>query len=90
MKRYYNKYSNRIEFVGIACKDEDSKWRKAVKATGINWIQIFNNPANDLSVKYAIESYPTQVLIDPKGNLVQTFRNSKDFYDHLDKLFVDL
>lgn len=88
MKEYYKKYKERVEFVGIACVDENINWRKAVKETGINWIQILNNKSDDLSIKYTIEAYPTQVLIDPQGKLVQVFRNSDEFYQHLDKLFV--
>lgn len=88
MKEYYKKYEERVEFVGIACKDENSNWRRAVKETGISWIQILNNESDDLAIKYTIEAYPTQVLIDPKGKIVQVFRKSEEFYKWLDKLFV--
>jgi hypothetical protein len=70
MKHYYTKYNKKVEFIGIACKDEDNNWRKAVKKTGISWIQILNNKSNDLTIKYAIEAYPFQVLIDPEGKIV--------------------
>jgi len=89
MKEYYSKYGDKIAFVGIACNDNETDWKSLIKKHNVNWIHVFNNKgANDLSIKYNVESYPTKIVIDDKGNLVQVFTGeSANFYQKLDYLF---
>lgn len=63
-----------VVITGIAC-DEASKenWEKAVEEDNLNWIQVIEeNKPGKLSVsrQYAIDGYPTSLLIDPKGRIV--------------------
>lgn len=88
MKEYYNKYRNKFEFVGIACRDNEADWKKAVQKYGLQWTQILNNEKYNLNTKYSVEGYPTKILIDKEGNLVQIFNGeSVEFYQKLDELF---
>lgn len=63
-----------VVITGIAC-DEASKenWEKAVEEDNLNWIQVIEESLpGELSVsrQYAIDGYPTSLLIDPKGRVV--------------------
>ncbi|MEO6845021.1 MAG: TlpA disulfide reductase family protein [Ginsengibacter sp.] len=89
MKKYYNKFQDKIEFISIACNDTDSDWRKAIKEYKLNWIQILNKKdTDDLESQYNVETFSTKILIDKDGNLVQVFKGeTDDFYDKLDSMF---
>ncbi len=89
MKEYYSKYRENMEIIGIACKNTELDWMKSIKKHNINWLHILNHEgSDDLTVKYSIEAYPTKILIDQNGNLVQVFTGeSEDFYKKLDSLF---
>lgn len=88
MKKYYAKYSSRIEFVGINCRDSEDTWKETVKSEGLNWTNLFNGRNDEILKAYAVEGFPTKVLIDPEGNIVQIFvGESRDLYDKLDELF---
>ncbi len=86
MKEYYDKYKEKIEIVGIACKDTKDKWKKSVKANKLNWIQVIDdkNINKDL---YGIESYPTKIILDKNKKIIAKFDGESDeFYKKLDKL----
>ncbi len=89
MKEYYKKYKSKIEFVSIACNDKEDDWKNAVNKYELNWIQLFNNDSidKDVSVMYSVMTYPTKVIIDPEGNIIQQFKGEgDDFYLKLDEL----
>lgn len=90
MKTYYEKYQEKVEFIGVACKDKEDKWREAVKKYNLTWTQLFNNDeeALDVSLKYSIKAYPTKIIIDKNKNIVGIYEGeTDDFYDKLDELF---
>jgi thiol-disulfide isomerase/thioredoxin len=88
MRKYYKKYKSRIEFIGIACNDEQSTWEKYIKDEELEWTQLLNNEQNnDLAKKYAVRSFPTKVLIDPRGKIIIIFEGEgNDFYEKLNSL----
>ena len=48
-------------------------WKQAVKEDGMTWTQILNNEGKeeqDLLKLYNITSFPTKILIDPEGKVV--------------------
>ena len=89
MKDYYKKYNPQIEFIGIACNDKDAAWRDAIKKYDLKWQQILNTDGiNSIAVKYNIEAFPTKILLDKDGNLIQVFTGENEsFYQKLDSLF---
>lgn len=88
MKKYYAKYKNKMEIVGICCGDTEDKWRKGVKDLELPWTNLFNGKGKDIIINYAISGYPTKILIDPKGNIVEVFvGESEEMYKKLDELF---
>lgn len=88
MKEYYAKYAGKIEILGIGCKDQYSAWLKAIEKHQLSWKHLFNDTKVDLTNKYGIKGFPTKVLIDAQGNIVEIFTGEgEDFYQALDKLF---
>jgi len=88
MRTYYNKYSTKVEFVGIACRDKKSVWEEFIKREGLQWTQLLNNPEiNDFQKQYNIRVYPTKIIIDKEGKIVKLFEGeTNDFYEKLDLL----
>ena len=88
MKRLYAIYKNRLEIVGIDCRDTPEKWLAAIGEHQLPWVNVRNPEgtpsAEDVSVRYAVESYPTKVLVDPEGRIVGKFAGEgPDFYEKL-------
>jgi len=88
MRDYYSKYKSKVEFVGIACKDKKAVWERFIKTKGLEWTQILNNKnTKDLTKEYNIRCFPTKVIINKEGKIVQIFEGATgDFYDKLDSL----
>lgn len=91
MKEYYEKYKSLVEFVGICCNDTEDKWRNGVSKYTLPWTNLYNGYDREVTTLYAVSGYPTKVLIDPEGNLVQIFvGESQELYQKLDQLFTNL
>ena len=88
MKKYYEKYRGKFEIVGVDCNDTVEKWKKAVKDNDLPWLHVYNKAADGTPEKYAVEAYPTKIIIDPQGKINKIIRGeSEDFYQYLDELF---
>lgn len=89
MKKYYIKYKNRIEIVGICCGDSEEKWKSSVKELDLPWTNLYNGNSKEIITSYAISGYPTKVLIDPDSKIVEVFTGeSEEIYKKLDSLFM--
>lgn len=89
MKEYYKKYEGKFEIVGVDCGDTEKRWRDAVAKHELPWIHVFNTKGdNDVTAKYAIQGYPTKIIVDPDGKIAKTIvGESPDFYTFLDEVF---
>lgn len=87
MKKAYEKYRNRIEFVGIDCNDTVENWKKAVTDNQLPWINVRNEGEPDVAVMYAVSGYPTKFVIDPEGKILkQVIGEDPEFYTFLESL----
>ena len=87
MKKYYEKYKGKLEILGVDCNDTEEKWKAAVEKHQLPWKHV-RIPEGDESVyaKYAIQGFPTKVLVDPKGNIVKILMGENPaFYELLDQ-----
>ena len=90
MKASYKKHKATMEIIGIACREQEAKWREAIEKYSMDWTQLINNenpePQKDIAVIYGVGSYPTKVLIDPQGIIREICIGEKsDFYTTLDQ-----
>ncbi len=88
MKEYYEKYNDKLEFVGIACNDKKENWEKAIKDNQLNWIHILNDKSkNDISALYGVMSYPTKFILDKDGKIIGKYTGEgDDFYKKIDEI----
>ncbi|MDR1342805.1 MAG: TlpA family protein disulfide reductase [Prevotellaceae bacterium] len=88
MKRYYQKYGKKAEFIGIACNDTEKSWKKAVSDHQPEWPQVINAGQDNVAVRYAVEAYPTKIIMDKNKTIIAVFQGEvNDFYDKLNELF---
>ena len=88
MKEYYAKYSDKLEILGIDCGDSDEAWKEAVKKHELPWKHVYNTEDSNVTTIYAIQGYPTKIVIDPQGNIAKVIvGEDPEFYTYLDELF---
>lgn len=88
MKKYYEKYSDRMEILGVDCSDTEDKWKAAVAKHELKWKHVYNPKDSKLTEQYAITGFPTKIIIDPEGKIVKTVVGEDPaFYEFLDELF---
>ena len=88
MKKYYAKYKGKMEILGIDCRDTEEKWKAAVEKHELPWLHVYNAGNPDVSILYAIQGYPTKIVVDPEGKIAKiVVGEDPAFYQYLDELF---
>lgn len=88
MKEYYAKYRDRIEFVGIDCRDTEEAWREGVKKHELPWVNLYNGHDQEIVIEYGIQGYPTKIIVGPDGKVVEAFLSEDPaMYEKLDEMF---
>lgn len=92
MKEQYEVLKNRnVEFLSIDCGDTRDKWLDALKQYELPWVNVWTNPespqATQPSTIYAIQGYPTKLVINPEGNIALiVVGEDPTFYEQLTNL----
>ena len=69
---YANVDRAKVAFLGIAGRDDIDKLRKMILEKNILWPNILSDRSNLIVEKYHIMQYPTGILIDPSGKVIET------------------
>lgn len=87
MKKYYEKYKDKMEILSVDCRDTEKKWREAVAKHNLTWTNVRCDENCDLPKVYNVLGYPTKCIVDPEGKLVKTIVGEDPaFYTLLDEL----
>lgn len=89
MKEYYGKYRSRVEFIGVASRDELPKLKDFLRKEKIVWTNARNaeggNP--DVVLLYGVSGYPTKILLGPGLKVEGRYLGEvPDFYRKLDSI----
>ena len=88
MKKLYEKYKDRLEIVGIDCKDSEEQWKEAVDKYELPWVHVRNVMEKDLVQQYKVSGFPTKMIVSPEGKLEKVFMGeSSVFYNYVESLF---
>jgi len=90
MKTYYAKYKDKMEILGVDCRDSEDKWKAAVEEHQLPWLQVRcpNEQLQAIAAQYNLEGFPTKVVIDPEGKIAKVVVGEDPaFYTYLDELF---
>lgn len=76
----HEKYSSHgLVFINIAQEGGNNQretWLKAVEEDGLTWTQVLNSEGQeeyDVVKLYAIQGFPTKILIGPDGRIIETW-----------------
>lgn len=91
MKAAYEKHKSKCEFISIDCKESREKWLAGVEKYQMPWVHLYNSddvaPRENVSAIYAIQGYPTKIIITPEGLIHKIFvGENDDFYNELDRV----
>lgn len=88
MKEYYKKYAGKFEILGVDCNDTEAKWKASVEKHQLPWVHVYNPRGSEILDKYAIQGFPTKIIVGPDGKIVKTVvGEDPSFYTFLDELF---
>ncbi len=91
MKEAYAKHKEKMEILGVDCRDSEAKWKAAVDEHKLPWLHVrcSDEQLPSLAEKYQIEGFPTKAIIDPEGKLVKVIVGEDPaFYSFLDELLA--
>lgn len=89
MKEYYAKYSDKLEILGVDCREKEEAWRKGVEEHQLPWKHVYNPSGTDKDITgiYAVRGYPCKAIIDPEGKIARIILGEDpEFYTYLDEL----
>ena len=87
MKEYYEKYKGKFEILGVDCNDTEAKWKAAVEKHQLPLLHVYNPKGSDVLSKYAIQGFPTKIVVGPDGKIVKTIVGEDPaFYTLLDDM----
>lgn len=72
LKEAYAELSPRLEVLGVACNDKYDAWLKGLKKYELPWVNVYNpeNGGGKVLEDYAVEGFPTKVIVNPEGKIV--------------------
>ena len=91
MKAAYEKHKSKCEFISIDCNESREKWLAGVEKYQMPWVHLYNSddvaPRENVRAIYAIQGYPTKIIITPEGLIHKIFvGENDDFYNELDRV----
>ena len=93
MKRYYEKYHSRVEFIGIDIDDSVLRWKQTVKKHELPWLQLRDDqlvPKKSPRYLFGIYLFPTTIILAPDKTVLYLFKGEgPELYETLDELLSD-
>ncbi len=87
MKACYAKHKAKLEILGIDCNDPADRWKNAVAKHQLPWLNVRADEGSDIFTKYAIQGFPTKIILSPEGKVVKVFvGEDPQMYKFIDEL----
>lgn len=84
LKEAYQKYGDRLEIIGIDCRESEEEWKAGVEKYELPWVNVYNPEHSKLTEEYSVPGYPTKVIISPEGYIKNiTVGHDPAFYEAL-------
>ena len=89
LKQAYDKFHGQgLEIYGVSLDNDNDKWLGAIREHGMGWVQVSDlNGFDNLAAKdYAVQSIPSNFLIDAQGVIVAKNLRGEDLYKKVEEL----
>ena len=90
VKRMYADFAPKgVQFVGVSFDTDAEVWKKAIVDHELPWLHVYNpgKDGKDVSLTYAIQGYPTKVILNPDGTINKTvIGEDPEFYSYVKSL----
>lgn len=89
LKEAYAQLKPKLEIVGVACNDKRENWENGIKKYELPWVNLYNpeQGGGKLLEDYAVEGFPTKVIVNPEGKIINiTVGENPAFFDVLKEL----
>ncbi|SHG34869.1 TlpA disulfide reductase family protein [Pedobacter caeni] len=89
LRQIYSKYrGDRFEILGIATESDRNAWVKDIEKEKLPWMQMLDvkGEGNVSLKKFAVDKYPTTVLIDPEGKIIGRDLSVEELHKKLSQL----
>jgi len=89
MKKTYEAYKDKVEFLSIDCRESEEKWRAGVEKYQIPWLHVYNpSGEGDVAKTYEVQGYPWKILLDETGKIVKiVMGEDPEFYTFMNEKF---
>lgn len=65
-------YADKLTVISVDCHDSEIEWKKGLDEIKImTWTQVYNPADFALDAQYAVDGFPTFVVIDPEGKIAK-------------------
>ncbi|MCF0199246.1 MAG: TlpA family protein disulfide reductase [Bacteroidaceae bacterium] len=87
LKEFYNTHPNDFVLIGLDVRDDRQTWVQTIEEQELDWEHVQVTEADyKLLEDYHIEGFPTKIIIDPDGYIVDvTVGEDESFYEVLDE-----
>ena len=85
----YNEYKNKgFDILGVSFDEDKTKWLEAIKSDNLDWHQVsdLKGWGNQAGKLYAINSIPSNILLDPQGKIIAKNLRGEDLQSKLKEL----
>jgi len=90
LKALYEKTDReKFEIVGVVADSRREDLKKVIERDSIIWPQLFSNDSNNIKKTYGIQSYPTTLLLNPEGIIIEKHLRGKALEDKVLELIND-
>lgn len=73
LKDIYGKYKKEgLQILGVSIDAKEADWRKALSEENMPWHQVLAKDSGKLMNDFLFNAIPYMVIVDPKGNIVET------------------
>jgi thiol-disulfide isomerase/thioredoxin len=72
LKQFASSYAGQVEVVSISEDRDEKAWRSFVEQNQMEWAQKIDT-TRDLAKQYGVTAFPTYILIDADGKVIQQF-----------------
>lgn len=87
LKEAYKKYSDKLEIIGVDCKEGEKEWRAGVAKYDLPWVNVYNPDNSPVLSEYGVQGFPTKAIIDPQGKIRNiTVGHNPEFFTVLTEL----